>query len=483
MPAGSTPRRADPAADRSDGLRGAGRVLARAVRRRSPEEEGARQGFRRVEVGVSDADLIGWLRAQPAPRGFWKDRGGEARAFAGVADRFETPAHLDERLQNEPSSDDEAASGPDALRCYGGVRFDRARAAADGWQHFGPGAFVLPRFELRRVRDGSDDDDGEARLACHLAPGEKAGPVAAEIEQLAPPAPSSSADPALPRPTRRDDHPGRSAWEERVEAALRAIDEGTVQKVVLARRTTFRFEQSLDPVPVLERLRALAPGGFAFLFQPRRAGAFLGVSPERLFRQRGRRVWSEAVAGTRPRASAPDADDALRRELLESDKDRREHAFVQRYVREALDPLCTSLDERDAAALTLQRGRHLYARFRGQLRDGVSPADVLGALHPTPAVSGRPSAAAQRFIRRREPFDRGWYAAPVGWVGRGEGGAPAAELAVGIRSGLVRRPNDGDDDRLDLFAGAGLVDGSEPEAEWNELEQKLGNFTALFRDP
>ncbi|PSQ84169.1 MAG: isochorismate synthase [Bacteroidetes bacterium QS_7_67_15] len=474
MPPGSPSRSADPA-DRADVAASAGgarRTLARAVRRRA-SRAGKQGGFRRVEVTAPGADLLRWLRAQPAPRGFWADRGEEARAFAGVAERFDTPARLCTRLRNAASTGETA--GGNALRCYGGVRFDRERTAADGWQHFGSGAFVLPRLELHRRNDGT------GRLACHLAPGDDAEQVAAQIERRSQRAPPAETAAALPRPVRRDDCPGRRAWREGVEAALRAIEGGTLQKVVLARRTALHFEQPLDPVHLLGRLRALAPEGFAFLFQPHRAGAFLGVSPERLFRQHRRRVWSEAVAGTRPRAAAPAADAALREELLESEKDRREHAFVQRYVREALGPLCASLDERDAAPLTLQRGRHLYARFRGRLREGVSPAEVLGALHPTPAVSGRPSSAAQRFIRRREPFDRGWYAAPVGWVGRSEEGAPAAELAVGIRSGLVRRTG-GAGSRLDLFAGAGLVDGSEPDAEWDELEQKLGNFTALFRD-
>jgi menaquinone-specific isochorismate synthase len=262
-----------------------------------------------------------------------------------------------------------------------------------------------------------------------------------------------------------------------VREALHAIAGGALRKVVLARRTALGFDAPLDPVHLLSRLCPLAPEGFAFLIEPQGAGAFVGVSPERLFRQRGREVQSEAVAGTRPRASAAAADAALRDELLQSEKDRREHALVQHHVRDALRPLCESLEEHDAAPLTLRNGRHLYARLEGRLETGVLPADVLHALHPTPAVGGLPTGAARRFIREHEPFDRGWYAAPVGWVGLEEG-APAAELAVGIRSGLVRAEERGG--RLDLFAGAGLVEGSVPEKEWDEVEHKLGNFTALF---
>jgi menaquinone-specific isochorismate synthase len=261
-----------------------------------------------------------------------------------------------------------------------------------------------------------------------------------------------------------------------VRATLRALADGALQKVVLARRTTFDFDTALDPTGLLRRLRADAPEGFAFLFQPANAGAFLGISPERLFCQHGRAVESEAVAGTRPRAAAAPEDAALRDALLGSEKDRREHAFVQRYVAQTLRSLCTSLDEQEAAPLALSYGRHLRARFRGRLREDVTPNDMLRALHPTPAVGGLPPEAARSCIREREPFDRGWYAAPVGWMGPAENGTLAADLAVGIRSGLVHRSGR----RLDLFAGAGLVEGSVPGEEWDEIEQKLNPFTTLL---
>jgi menaquinone-specific isochorismate synthase len=99
----------------------------------------------------------------------------------------------------------------------------------------------------------------------------------------------------------------------------------------------------------------------------------------------------------------------------------------------------------------------------------VTDAEVLRALHPTPAVGGYPGVEALEEIRALEPFDRGWYAGPVGWIG-----ADAAEFAVGIRSGLVRG------NTLALFSGAGIVAGSAPEGEWAEIEQKIGDFTRMF---
>jgi menaquinone-specific isochorismate synthase len=437
-------------------------ALAEAVRRAAASGE---QRSRRVEVPVPDGtDLLAWLGRQPAPRGFWQGRGEKvARAFAGVADRFEDPGRLCARLAKQP-----AAGAP--LRYYGGTRFDPEHPASNGWSRFGPGAFVLPRFELVQ------HEGGKTWLAAHLTSRDEAETVAAQAEQMAvPAAPAVHPRAALPPVAHRTDGPGPEDWAHGVQDALDALRGSGLQKVVLARRTTLELASALDPAALLARLHAAAPAGFAFLFQPAHAGVFLGVSPERLFRQRGGRVESEAVAGTRPRAPAAAEDAALRNELLDSEKDRREHAFVQRYVAGALRPLCTSLRQEEAAPLTLRRGRHLRARLRGRLHDGTSPAEVLRALHPTPAVAGMPPEAARAFIREREPFDRGWYAAPVGWVGRRDG-LPAAELAVGLRSGLVRKGGK----RLDLFAGAGLVEGSVPQQEWDEVEQKLSNFAALF---
>ena len=107
--------------------------------------------------------------------------------------------------------------------------------------------------------------------------------------------------------------------------------------------------------------------------------------------------------------------------------------------------------------------------MRGTLKDGVTDAGLLEALHPTPAVGGYPRDRALGEIRDLEPFDRGWYAGPVGWIG-----AEASEFAVGIRSGLVRGRT------LDLYSGAGIVAGSVPDEEWAEIEQKIGDFTGMF---
>jgi menaquinone-specific isochorismate synthase len=160
----------------------------------------------------------------------------------------------------------------------------------------------------------------------------------------------------------------------------------------------------------------------------------------------------------------------LREDLLHSAKDLSEHSYVSKGVREALEPLCEELEIEDhVSEMKLARGRHLRSKVRGTLREGVTDAGLLDAMHPTPAVGGYPRSEALEEIRVLEPFDRGWYAGPVGWIG-----ADASEFAVGLRSGLVRGQT------LALFSGAGIVAGSVPDEEWAEIEQKIGDFTGMF---
>jgi menaquinone-specific isochorismate synthase len=288
-----------------------------------------------------------------------------------------------------------------------------------------------------------------------------------EIRRLSPPRAASG---ALPEALLRTDSPGWSDWEAGIEHALSEFSVGNLGKVVLARRAGLEFGEVLDPLQLAADLKAGTPGCFRFYVQPEAGMAFLGASPERLFRRDGRSILSEAVAGTRPRG-ASEADDAdLREELMSSKKDLSEHAYVVSAIRDSLGGLCEDLDiEEHVSEMKLARGRHLVSKIRGTLREGVSDAELLKGLHPTPAVGGHPKDRALRTIRELEPFDRGWYAGPVGWIG-----SDAAEFAVGIRSGLARGRT------LALFSGAGIVSGSVPEEEWAEIEQKIGDFTGIL---
>jgi len=427
---------------------------------------------RRVSVPVSaEASPLDWLRAQDADEAtYWSSRDGE-RAVAGVgaADvvrNREVPIDY-EGLRSQLR--DRLGHAPASARYYGGLRFDASQPRAPNgpdrsWDAFETYRFVLPRFELVV-------EDGRAVLACNLVlprDADCADALRSAVETLAPP--SAGPTPSLPAPLGRADAPDKAEWIRMVEWALDAIDDDTLDKVVLARRVALDLGTALDPFLVTRRLQSTAPNCFHFAIRPAGSATFVGASPERLFCRSGDRVESEAVAGTRSRGDTPEADLALRQELLNSPKERREHAFVQRAIHSDLDALCVSMEAPDAPGdLALSRRRHLHAPITGRLHPDACTIDLIEALHPTPAVGGVPRDAALRAIRSREPFDRGWYAGPVGWIG-----SNSADFAVAIRSGLIQ------DARLALFSGAGIVDGSVPEREWEEIEQKIADFAAIM---
>ena len=430
---------------------------------------GADERVLRLVVPVGAVSPFRWLREQPLfPKLYWSGR--EERvgvAAVGAADVQEGDASegaeaLRKRVASLLVADHFGA------RYYGGLRFYPWREPDEEWAAFGAYRFVLPRFELHT-------GEGDATLVCNLVlprDADRCEEILDQVEGLSFPQDASEGAPdgTLPEPVSRTDGPDLWGWRANVEQALQLFSEGRLGKVVLARRAELGFAADLDPTLLAEGLKAATPGCFHFYVEPESGVAFLGASPELLFRRAGRSVQSEAVAGTRPRGASATDDDGLRDALLHSEKDLSEHAYVRVGIEETLGPLCEEIEiEGDVLEMKLARRRHLRSRVRGTLREGVTDAGLLDALHPTPAVGGHPRGEALGEIRALEPFDRGWYAGPVGWIG-----ADASEFTVGIRSGLVRGRT------LALFSGAGIVAGSVPDEEWAEIEQKIGDFTRMF---
>jgi len=444
--------------------------LYRQDRRRQP-------AIRQVRVVVPAVDPLDWLRAQDAPeRMYWRGR-DEADGWAAVGLAHEVAASAgDPAMTIRDTLDAMLSRAAPGVRYVGGMRFDPGRAAADEWQPFDRARFVLPRFVLESGPAGTF-------LACNLVlpeDAERLEEIRQAVARLGEPMTPGHA--LLPVPVGRNDIPGPAEWAANINRAVARFEagssekKGSLEKVVLARRSTFQFAETLDPTLLLQRLQAATPHCFHFLMQFESGGAFLGASPERLFRRDGRQIRSEAVAGTRPRGATAELDAQLRQDLIHSDKDRREQDYVKTSIVEALDGLCSSLDvDKTPQVMELAKGRHLCSTIAGTLRPGVGDADILQRLHPTPAVGGFPRAAAIGDIREVERFDRGWYAGPVGWIGRDR-----AEFAVAIRSGQVSPQS------LTLYAGAGIVRGSEASREWAEIEHKISDFLNVlgldFRD-
>lgn len=260
-------------------------------------------------------------------------------------------------------------------------------------------------------------------------------------------------------------HPDAArAYEERVRAARRAVREGRLEKVVVARATHGRAP-AFAPRAWLEALRVHREDARLFAVG-HDARLFFGATPERLVAVRDGRVAVDALAGSAPRGACAEADVRLARELLESKKEQEEHAVVVRALRAALATHCDDLRMPEAPRLRRLRDvQHLHTPLRARLRSGAAfrAIDLVAALHPTPAVAGAPRDAALEWIERHEGLERGWYAGGVGWLdARGEG-----EIAVGLRSALWLAGE------VTLFAGAGVLADSDPEREAREAELKL----------
>ncbi len=254
--------------------------------------------------------------------------------------------------------------------------------------------------------------------------------------------------------------PDRRAWSAAVEEALHRIADGRLSKVVLAREVTVDLDRPLRPATVVDRLRHEQPSCFTYA-----AGDYVGASPELLARRRGARVVSRPMAGTVSQGGSPREDRRLVAAMAASTKEQAEHRLVVDDVRRKLARVCADLRSAEhPEVVRFSTVAHLATTVQGRVDDPrLSALDVAALLHPTPAVAGVPVAAALAAIAELEGFDRGLYAGPVGWVDtRGDG-----DWAVALRSATI------DGTRARLVAGAGIVAGSDPDAEWEETEAKL----------
>jgi menaquinone-specific isochorismate synthase len=351
-------------------------------------------------------------------------------------------------------------------RYLGGVAFAPGAANAAPWRGFGDAWFMLPRWTY--VHDGARAalvlavDAGDAQLASRWRD-ELAAFRAAFAVSFAP----------RPQPPMLALDPGdRDAWRAQVRSITDAIAAGECAKIVAARSAVVTLAREARVDDMLAELDARHADCVRVLVRPPGGGALVAATPERLVTLDGSIVACDALAGSiaraapchgsdRERSSAGDRDEAA---LRASAKDRNEHDIVVHAIASALHDLDAEVRypvEPDVR--TLRHVLHLHTPIAATLRTHRHVLDVAAALHPTPAVGGTPTKIATDWIAEREVVPRGWYAAPVGWFDLDGNG----ELAVAIRSGLVTG------ERAHLWAGAGIVAGSDPDRELAETDLKL----------
>jgi len=398
-------------------------------------------------------DLLGlWATSSHDQKAYWAipDEGfefvalGRARHFRTEQrrDRFQsvraTMGDLQVNLVGEPGP--EFSGGV----LVGGFAFsDRELERHPDWAVFGGGELVLPEIFVVRSNDSFWITHVDTAELPDLAPGfdHRLGQV------------------------KEVDHKDDQAYLRLVGQALAEINAGTMDKVVTAR--SLSLPANLNAAALLERLRMRHPSCATFAIA-HGSQVFLGSSPETLVNVNGHRVEAAALAGSRPRHEHPGADARLRAELLANPKERTEHEIVVEDITRSLTIAGVRLEALSpTGVMKLRRIQHLHTPISGILPDNTDILDLVRALHPTPAVAGIPRQVAQDWIDENESMDRGWYAAPVGWMTPTGGG----EFRVALRSALLT------DDALTLFAGGGIVDGAEPT---HELAETATKFEALL---
>lgn len=268
-------------------------------------------------------------------------------------------------------------------------------------------------------------------------------------------------------------------FQEQIRNALGDIEEGRMAKVVVARSLSVDHDSPFDIPSFLDRLRSMYPS-CTLVAVGRAMDTFLAATPETLIRIAGDEVASAALAGSAPRGRHPEEDEALGQALLGSEKENAEHNHVVASIRSAIESCCEEFEISETPTLRKLVGiQHLETCLRGRLSskpDGQPAVDLLElveTLHPTPAVGGVPAENAASWLRRFEGLDRGWYAAPIGWLDPSGGG----DFRVALRSALIRNglgpEGSSGASRALLFAGAGIVAGSDPAQELVETRIKL----------
>lgn len=349
---------------------------------------------------------------------------------------------------------------PEPFRVFAGFAFAPDGPRSEPWRSFGGADAVLPLATVLRRGD-------ECLLLIALPPDVDDRRFVGQLRGLQ--------MPPQPRYPNLGDHtlescPPVSEWTAAVAEAVEAIHRDELRKVVLTRSVIVRSDTAPDGFDLVSHLQRSYRQCFSFGWRVNGA-TFVGASPELLVRLDGGVVTSNPLAGSARRGEGEAEDRLLADELMHSEKDRIEHRYVVDDVAERLrsftDGLVVPEDPSLKRMATIQ---HLSTEISGTARTGTHVLDLVEALHPTPAVGGTSREAARAFIEQAESYDRGWYAGGVGWVG-GDG---QGEFSISLRCGLIEGT------RAHLFAGAGIVEDSDPEEELLETRLKLRPMLELL---
>lgn len=333
------------------------------------------------------------------------------------------------------------------------------------WRDFPSSRWVIPAFTLT-----SSGRETHLTLVAHVKPSSRSAPLRALYRDLIRGLEARAADAgaksevALPALKTARSIPSGKRWLSLAQDALERVSRDELKKVVLSRAVSLTFNGRVSPSAVLKRLIALNPDSTVFAIK-RKGSVFLGATPESLLSLRGGEVEVDCLAASSLRASDKATDDALGARLLRDQKSSREHQLVVQAAVSALSPISSTVEVPGAPVLKrLTTIQHLYTPVRASLLEGEDVWAAAMALWPTPAISGVPKEGAVRWLCRSEAARRGWYSGVVGLL---NGRQNEADFVVGIRSGVINGR------QAVVYAGAGLVAGSNPRDELEETGWKL----------
>lgn len=424
--------------------------LTTAITQLVSKLETAPQGCKRLEQDIEGrpkSHLIDWLEAQPHyPKFYWQSRDTREEVVAlGQLHTFSEAAPAYTILAENQ-------------RVWGGRSFD---GHTDKNRRCMSAFFFLPQIELIRF-----DDTWKIAVNISMS-AEKA--IAAlnrlvhEVSELPPLATSI---------TRLTHTPNKQQWHQLVSDVLAGIENEQFKKVVLARKTTVDVKQPISPSQLLKASYQENHNSFHFMMALSKELAFIGSTPERLYRRVGQQLETEALAGTIGRGDNATEDMKLAHWLTQDVKNINENQYVVDDILQSLAPHSNEVHlEQELRLVRLRKVQHLKRNIVAHLNQGINAVQLLQALQPTAAVAGLPRNEAMAFIEQREPFARGWYAGSVGYLSHDR-----AEFCVAIRSALLMK------DEVQLFAGAGIVPGSLAQHEWQELDKKMSTLLTLISD-
>lgn len=275
-------------------------------------------------------------------------------------------------------------------------------------------------------------------------------------------------DPFIPPWQSYEEFPEHDEWIKIIAACDTLFEKDQLEKIVLSRKKIFDYDSPIDPIAFFKAVMKhnnQALGSYSIFHQISFGEAFISLTPEKLFSLKDNLFESIALAASAPRGIDEAEDRRFEELLVSSEKLIREHNLVTEEIVRKITPLSESLTLGPLQTMKLPYIQHRSIQMSAKLHSPISALDLVTLLHPTPAVGGLPWDQARMKIAELEPYERGYYAAPIGVVNY-----HLTELAVGIRSAFIEQS------RLTLFGGAGIVKGSTADEEWNETGVKMNPF-------